>query len=731
MAARSRHSREPIVSNIFEHNDNDDTLSSALSSSSDSSSSITATPSSDSSITTPTTTTTDKLRKRHTHSSKSDEVDSHSLSSGLKQKGQSDKTPASPKISIAPRMFSSRKYTPLPTSSNGSNRKRAGGGMTSWKRYALIGTAVLVLLGLGYTQFGGNKKDILWDEENTYTPALDDDIVAGDGVDYSSPPFRPLDSDVAKPASNHQQGDDDEDDPTFHALPIGHTNRPPSDDEVDEDIEEANDKPTSSPHDPTTAEAQGASHASEDFTEVTDSSDSSTGFPASFEDDPNPSGTTACSSPHSAEKPIVQYALTIDAGSTGSRIHVYKFNNCGRSPQLEYETFKMLNPGLSAYARDPTAAAASLDPLLKEAYRVVPKELWKCTPVEVKATAGLRLLGQQESVAILDEVRNRLETNWDFVVNGEKSVEIMDGKDEGVYAWITANYLLGKIGEGVSPDEDTLAVMDLGGASTQIVFEPKFPVDSRQKLIEGEHKYQLNFGGKDFTLYQHSYLGYGLMRARRSVHNLIAFTWSFGQGQVHWDEMDEGIQVPNPCLTKGSSRRVELDPPGRQAVNVTMHGGNGGFEACNRVVELVMAKDAICEVKPCSFNGVYQPSLLDTFPRGQLLALSYFTDRIKPLFTDTSLLTISDLTTLAKDVCAGPEVWSQRFGNNPTAMAELEDRPEYCLDLTFMNALLGLGYELSPERQLMVEKKLKGVELGWALGAGLALVENAKLTCTA
>ena len=61
----------------------------------------------------------------------------------------------------------------------------------------------------------------------------------------------------------------------------------------------------------------------------------------------------------------------------------------------------------------------------------MPEELRKCTPVEVKATAGLRLLGAQESVAILDEVRNRLETNWDFVVGGEKSVEIMDGKDEG------------------------------------------------------------------------------------------------------------------------------------------------------------------------------------------------------------------------------------------------------------------------------------------------------------
>ena len=134
--------------------------------------------------------------------------------------------------------------------------------------------------------------------------------------------------------------------------------------------------------------------------------------------------------------------------------------------------------------------------------------------------------------------------------------------------------------------------MDLGGASTQIVFEPTFPAKSKETLAEGDHKYLLNFGGRKFTLYQHSYLGYGLMRARRSVHNLVAFTWSFGQGDIAWDELSEGVQVPNPCLSRGTTRRVELDPPGRSTVNVTMHGAMGGFEACNRVVELVMAKDA-------------------------------------------------------------------------------------------------------------------------------------------
>lgn len=92
---------------------------------------------------------------------------------------------------------------------------------------------------------------------------------------------------------------------------------------------------------------------------------------------------------------------------------------------------------------------------------------------------------------------------------------------------------------------------------------------------------------------------------------------------------------------------------------------------------------------------------------------------------------VGDLVQLAKDVCAGPTVWEDRFAGNQLALDELKDRPEYCLDLTFMNSLLGLGYELKEDRELLVAKQMEGVELGWALGAGLALVEKAKLTCTA
>jgi guanosine-diphosphatase len=315
----------------------------------------------------------------------------------------------------------------------------------------------------------------------------------------------------------------------------------------------------------------------------------------------------------------------IDAGSTGSRIHVYKFNNCLSSPTFEYEVFKMIRPGLSSFASNAQKAAESLDPLMQEAESVVPRSLWKCTPVAVKATAGLRMLGHAESDAILAAVKQRLQSKYEFPLIAKDGVVIMDGKDEGVYAWITANYLLNTLPSGPATANSNVdssittpyAVLDLGGASTQIVFKPFFDVDGDgiddgKGLEDGEHKYDLHFGGRNHVLYQHSYLGYGLMRARAGVHRLVEFMGSYSSSTSpkpqrqhpdgpHGDDEDDldivrDEEFANPCIARGMKKRVEVDI-GRAGTellrNVTMTGADiGSWNACNRVLELVMAKDA-------------------------------------------------------------------------------------------------------------------------------------------
>jgi Golgi nucleoside diphosphatase len=65
----------------------------------------------------------------------------------------------------------------------------------------------------------------------------------------------------------------------------------------------------------------------------------------------------------------------------------------------------------------------------------------------LKATAGLRLLPGNQSHEILEAVESRLRTVYEFPLAEKDPVTVIDGKDEGVYAWITANYLLDTIKE--------------------------------------------------------------------------------------------------------------------------------------------------------------------------------------------------------------------------------------------------------------------------------------------
>lgn len=109
------------------------------------------------------------------------------------------------------------------------------------------------------------------------------------------------------------------------------------------------------------------------------------------------------------------------------------------------------------------------------------------------------------------------------------------------------------------------------------------------------------------------------------------------------------------------------------------------------------------------------------------------------LGADSQPFSIAQLRQLTSDVCQGDKEiitkgkkqpgW-ERFKNNSEAMAELEDRPEYCLDLTFMYSLLSLGYELSEERELLTGKQIDQVELGWCLGAAINML-GGSLQCTA
>ena len=145
---------------------------------------------------------------------------------------------------------------------------------------------------------------------------------------------------------------------------------------------------------------------------------------------------------------------------------------------------------------------------------------------------------------------------------------------------------------------------------------------------------------------------------------------------------------------------------------------------CQKLAEGILHKEAACMLGSCSFNSVYQPNFAETFSpgTGPVMLLSFFFDRVNELgFTEK--FDLNELDDLREKVCGGEKSWSS-FSSIAGAIEGLRDRPESCLDLSFMMALLRTGYEMPMETEVTIAKTLKGNELGWCLGASLPYLEQ-------
>uniref|UniRef100_G1S0C6 nucleoside diphosphate phosphatase n=1 Tax=Nomascus leucogenys TaxID=61853 RepID=G1S0C6_NOMLE len=207
----------------------------------------------------------------------------------------------------------------------------------------------------------------------------------------------------------------------------------------------------------------------------------------------------------------VFYGIMFDAGSTGTRVHVFQFARPPReTPMLTHETFKALKPGLSAYADDVEKSAQGIQELLDVAKQDIPFDFWKATPLVLKATAGLRLLPGEKAQKLLQKVKEVFKAS-PFLV-GDDCVSIMNGTDEGVSAWITINFLTGSL---KTPGGSSVGMLDLGGGSTQIAFLPR--VEGTLQASPPGYLTALRMFNRTYKLYSYSYLGLGLMSARLAI----------------------------------------------------------------------------------------------------------------------------------------------------------------------------------------------------------------------
>ncbi|XP_021913733.1 ectonucleoside triphosphate diphosphohydrolase 5 isoform X1 [Zootermopsis nevadensis] len=386
------------------------------------------------------------------------------------------------------------------------------------------------------------------------------------------------------------------------------------------------------------------------------------------------------------------YAVIIDAGSTASRVLAFTFHESvfDKNLKLDHELFVQVKPGLSSFADNPQKGAEKIAELLERAKEVIPPSELKNTPLAMKATAGLRLLAVEKAEGLLEEVRKLFKTS-PFLTN-ENSVSIMDGSDEGLFSWFTVNFLLDRFG---GDQDQTLAALDLGGGSTQVTFMPTDQATLDETKPEFLH--HISAFHHNVTVYAQSYLGLGLMAARKEIlsvgnvqdsttlrskciNPIINTKWSYG-----------GVTYAVMGPEKPHYKEVKADRSVKEKYPIVK------FEECLKIISAYVNKKVD---KPKELN------------QKTISAFSYYYDRA----TEYGLIDPFN--------GGGVSVRDYHIAANKTCETPNAEQPFMCLDLSFISVLLQQGFGLSPDKVLHLYKQVDGHEISWALGAAFHILQN-------
>lgn len=392
----------------------------------------------------------------------------------------------------------------------------------------------------------------------------------------------------------------------------------------------------------------------------------------------------------------VKWMILIDAGSSGSRMHVYSYTWAGGDsyPVFQLPDKKLkTKPGLSSFKDNPTAAGASLEQLVEFAKKTIPAASHAGTSILVSATAGLRAMPAEKASAILDNCFAWLKKHTPFKVQ-RKGIALLSGKDEGALGWLSLNFLGRRLAGMANEKQGTLAGVEMGGASAQVTFERALPHNADGALQEDESDtaYELPLGSRKTSLYTHSYLNYGQEAAREQVSKRLA-------------------SDSDPCLLKGFSR-TGTPPPGASVYEGRSTGavtGTGDFAKCRSEVDEIFKEGGGCSVPPCSFGGVHQPGV---FEKGlSFVAWENFFHTARGAGVEGV-----DVGVTVKRLEAAGE---KQCGKSHTAADMTNDSMKLCFSLAFLSSFLHAGLKVPVEKDFKILSAIDGNDIEWVLGQAI------------
>ena len=381
-----------------------------------------------------------------------------------------------------------------------------------------------------------------------------------------------------------------------------------------------------------------------------------------------------------------EYAILFDAGSSGTRMEIYRFLASGHTLQPSdviqlTPSFHKVEPGIADLAAYPSQVEAYMTPLLESAKKVIPQDKQATTPIYFLATAGMRLLPEDKANAILSEVRKLFNDkgNCPFLLEKDKDVRIIPGTAEGIYSWITVNFLAGIFGS----NKKSYSTLDLGGASQQNAF--KFNQENPEIFV-------IEVAGRNYSLFARSYLGYGKDQALKRY--LISISQNANCAR------NPECVVKSPCHNKGFKESLKFDD------QELIFEGTAQVKLCKQIIrQLFFCRSQ--DLKMCPFSD--QPKLKETLYG--MSALYYVLTDIEVVCSDceNNKVTPRKIKRASKSFCKKDynDIKEDPYAKND------------CFDSIYIYELLTAGYKLHPHRKIRVASSLNGFDLGWTMGAVL------------
>jgi len=317
-----------------------------------------------------------------------------------------------------------------------------------------------------------------------------------------------------------------------------------------------------------------------------------------------------------------RYGVILDAGSSGTRVHIYRWLNSDKArakadeaqlhslPVIETDKkwTKKIHPGISTFGDNPHDIGRDhLDELLTHALKFVPLDDVPNTPLFLLATAGMRILPLAKQKAVLAEVCGfAMRTTKFQLPDCDLHVQVIPGETEGLYGWIAANYLLGGFDKPQDHDHGkghhTYGFLDMGGASAQIAFAPNATeTEKHANDLTLLRLRSINGDPMEYKVFVTTWLGFGVNQARqRYVKALL-------------DSSPDTVELPDPCLPFGSRATKEgmlIEAGSHQEKSKgPLLVGTGKFLECLSRTYPLLEKEKECTDQPCLLNGQHVPPI--------------------------------------------------------------------------------------------------------------------------